>query len=196
MADFSTRELYGGAITSELPSAYFDATSVRQVPDHQEVYLSPEQLTSLIFEINQYVSFGNDVGAVQLHFSDVIEQPDHLDGQSSAPKLINLVRDSVKDFPAYIIQGTIVSPEIDKVASALPVEWQQNPKTKDYFTKALLIVIRLAKYGTDFCIRINVPLRELTPEQAIAEEQYASEIIEKIVGTLDIKDFGLFGAAE
>ncbi|RMZ77334.1 hypothetical protein DV737_g4363, partial [Chaetothyriales sp. CBS 132003] len=196
MAGFSTRELYGGAITSELPRDYIDASSVRQVPDHQEVYLSPKQLTSLIFEINQYVAAGNDADAVQLHFNDVIAQPDHLDGQASAPRLISLARASVKGFPAYIIQGTIVSPEIDKSASALPVEWQQNPKTKDYFTKVLVVVVRLAKYGADLCVRINVPLRELSPEQATAEDQHASEIIEKIVSTLDVKDFGLFGAAE
>ncbi|RMZ84188.1 hypothetical protein DV738_g605, partial [Chaetothyriales sp. CBS 135597] len=197
MAGFSLRELYGGAITTELPSDYVDASNVRQVPDHQEVYLSPTQLTSLIFEINQYAAADSDADAVHLHFSDVIAPPDHLDGQPNAAKLISLGRASVKDFPAYITQGTIVSPEIEKkVPSALPVEWQPNPKTKDYFTKALLLVVRLAKYETDICIRVNLPLKELTPDQATAEEQYASEILEKIAGTLDVKDFGLFGTDE
>ncbi|RMD40881.1 hypothetical protein DV735_g4223, partial [Chaetothyriales sp. CBS 134920] len=194
MAGFSLRDLYGGAITTELPSDYVDASSVRQVPDHQEVYLSPKQLTSLIFEINEYAAADSDADAVNLHFGDVIAPPDHLDGQPSSPRPISLGRDSVKDLPAYITHGTIVSPEIERVPSALPVDWQPNPKTKDSFTKALLLLIRLAKYGTDICIRVNLPLKELTPEQATVEEQYAGEIIEKIAGTLDIKDFALFGA--
>ncbi len=43
-------------MTAPLPSDYLDASTLRQIPDHQEVFLSPRTLTSLIFEINQYVA--------------------------------------------------------------------------------------------------------------------------------------------
>ncbi|KIW28571.1 uncharacterized protein PV07_08225 [Cladophialophora immunda] len=55
---YGTRELYGGAITVELPVELIDSSDIRQIPDHQEVFLSPTTLTSIIFEINDYVRPG------------------------------------------------------------------------------------------------------------------------------------------
>jgi Ran-interacting Mog1 protein len=196
MAVFTTRELYGGAITAQLPEDYIDASDLRQVPDHQEVFLSPKTLTSVIFEINQYVKTTNDANAVHFHFNDVIPNEDRLAGDLAAPTQVEMTNPSVKDFLAYFIQGTIVSPEADKKApSTLPIDWQQNPETKDVLTKAYQLVVRMAKYETDLCIRINVPLKEmLAQEDASKEEDYVKGMTEKIVATFDVKDFGLFGA--
>ncbi|KAK5057552.1 hypothetical protein LTR84_011552 [Exophiala bonariae] len=52
---YRLRELYGGAITVELPTDLIDSSDIRQIPDHQEVFLSRETLTSIIIEINNYV---------------------------------------------------------------------------------------------------------------------------------------------
>ncbi|KIW89006.1 uncharacterized protein Z519_10491 [Cladophialophora bantiana CBS 173.52] len=54
-AMYGVRELYGGALTVELPVELIDSSDIRQIPDHQEVFLSPTTLTSIIFEINNYV---------------------------------------------------------------------------------------------------------------------------------------------
>ncbi|EXJ59662.1 hypothetical protein A1O7_03808 [Cladophialophora yegresii CBS 114405] len=55
---YGVRPLYGGAMTVELPVELIDSSDIRQIPDHQEVFLSPTTLTSIIFEINTYVSSG------------------------------------------------------------------------------------------------------------------------------------------
>ncbi|OAP58932.1 hypothetical protein AYL99_06229 [Fonsecaea erecta] len=55
---YGVRQLYGGAITVELPVDLIDSSDIRQIPDHQEVFLSPTTLTSIIFEINDYVRPG------------------------------------------------------------------------------------------------------------------------------------------
>ncbi|OAL38788.1 hypothetical protein AYO20_01994 [Fonsecaea nubica] len=52
---YGVRELYGGAMTVELPVDLIDSSDIRQIPDHQEVFLSPTTLTSVIFEIDDYV---------------------------------------------------------------------------------------------------------------------------------------------
>jgi hypothetical protein len=70
----SKRELFGGAITANLPNGYLDArfvvqyaslkwtalmySDMRQIPDNQEVFLSSNSETSVIFEILQMVEEG------------------------------------------------------------------------------------------------------------------------------------------
>lgn len=195
MTTFATHELYGGAMTVSLPTTYIDASDIRQIPDHQEVFLSNKTLTSLIFEINEYVK-QPDPAALYFHFTDVIAPPDRLAKELDAPSKPAFSSKSLDGFPAYLVEGSIATPEIDKkTSSALPVEWQETPKTTEVLTKCWQLVVRMEKYGTDFCIRLNVPLKELIEKENIeAEEKVVKEVLEKIVATLDIKDFGLFGS--
>ncbi|KAJ9604045.1 hypothetical protein H2200_011568 [Cladophialophora chaetospira] len=70
-ARYAVRELYGGAMKVELPVELIDSSDIRQVPDHQEVFLSPTTLTSIIFEINTYVlPRGGNSDAPQTHSTD------------------------------------------------------------------------------------------------------------------------------
>jgi hypothetical protein len=195
MASFGNRELFGGAITVQLPTTMIDSSDIRPIPDNEEVFLSNTTLTSLIFEINEYVK-QPDPAALYLHFTDVIAPPDRLEGEFDAPIKPTMSTNSLKDFPAYLVTGSIVSPEIDKKASStLPVEWQQTPQTTDYLTKCYQLVVRMEKYGTDLVARLNVPYKELVEKEAIeAEEAVAKGIMEKIIATIDIKDFGLFAS--
>lgn len=190
------KDLYGGAMAVELPKGYIDASNIRQIPDHQEVFLSPTTLTSLIFEINQYIQARDDTAATHFHFTDVISAPDHLAQDLAEPKKIILPMASMKDFPAYVIQGGIISPEVEKnVPSNLPVEWQQNPQTKDLLTKVFQLVVRIEKCETDLCVRINVPMKEMLSQDNVdKEEGFAKEMMDKIVETLEVKNFGLFGS--
>ncbi|KAL5361342.1 hypothetical protein BJX96DRAFT_176151 [Aspergillus floccosus] len=47
---------YGGAITGVIPQGWIDGSALREVPDHQELFLSPTTLSSQIIEINQRVT--------------------------------------------------------------------------------------------------------------------------------------------
>ena len=86
MASYTTRPLYGGAITVSLPSTLIDASDVRQVPDHQEVFLSPTTLTSLIFEINQYVNTTNDTISINIaQIVMICQNPPSRSGASAKP---------------------------------------------------------------------------------------------------------------
>lgn len=195
MTTFVTKDLYGGAMTVQLPKDYIDASDLRQIPDHQEVFLSPTTLTSLIFEINQYLPGRDVTSATHFHFTDVISAPDRLAQDLAEPNKITLPMANMKDFSASVIQGGIISREVDKKApSNLPIEWQQNPEAKEVLTKVFQLLVRMEKYETDFCVRLNVPMKEMqSQEDADKEENFAKEMMEKIVGTLEVKDFGLFG---
>ncbi len=97
---FTDTPLYGGAITVDLPSNYADTRSVieflqrpgaplhsacqltcqhsqiREVPDHQEVYLDTNGYSSIVVEILEYQEKGSDEHALQYHFADLIDEED------------------------------------------------------------------------------------------------------------------------
>ena len=195
MALYASRDLYGGAVAVALPKDLIDVSDLRQVPDHQEVFLSPTNLTSITFEINQYVEKQNDTAAMHFHFEDVIADSDRVAQKLDEPTKVTMSKPSLEAFPAYLLQGGILAPEIDEDApSNLPVEWQQSPQMKEQLTQVLQLVIRMEKYETDLCFRIDLPMKEMLSQDAVKkEESFAKEVMERIVATLEVKDFGLFG---
>ncbi|CAI7607103.1 unnamed protein product [Penicillium pancosmium] len=56
MAPTTEQDFFGGAIRGVVPQRWMDASNLREIPDHQELFLSPETLSNLIIEINQRVS--------------------------------------------------------------------------------------------------------------------------------------------
>ena len=97
---FTNTPLYGGAITVDLPSNFADTRSVlkflilptcrtsahapaniqhsqiREVPDHQEVYLDTNGYSSIVVEILEYQEKDSDEEALQYHFADLIDEED------------------------------------------------------------------------------------------------------------------------
>lgn len=228
--DLVSRELYGGAITVDLPIDVIDASDLRQIPDHQEVFLSDKTLSSIIFEINQYQqvdlvftpntdsNIDNDnsnstngasdspsapnIQASLHHLEDTISPPDHLVPDSIRTTTVKLSRPSLSSCPAYTTTATIITPEIDRSQrSTLPLAWQSDPAQTQHQVKVTQLLVRLRQYDTDICVRVNVPLREFEGDAAgesgqrerREEERRAEEVVEGIVRSLDVRDFGLFG---
>ncbi|KAK0527485.1 hypothetical protein OC835_004673 [Tilletia horrida] len=71
----SSRELFGGAIAADIPTAWKDVSDFRQVPDNQEVFVSPESdasgEVSLIVEVLQRVEPADPDAAVRFHFDSI-----------------------------------------------------------------------------------------------------------------------------
>ena len=65
--------LFGGAITASVPSTYTDVSNMRQVPDHQEVWLDSEGFTSIVVEILERVE-KPDLEALKFHLEDLVEE--------------------------------------------------------------------------------------------------------------------------
>ncbi|KAE8553665.1 hypothetical protein EYB25_005047 [Talaromyces marneffei] len=84
MAQIEERELFGGAITGAVPRGWIDGSTLREVPDHQEMFLSPTTLSNLIFEINEYVphSSSGGLGAVTSGLDVELPTSVHIDADS------------------------------------------------------------------------------------------------------------------
>ena len=65
--------LFGGAITASIPATYTDVSAIRQVPDHQEVWLDSEGFTSIVVEILERVE-KPDLEALKFHLEDRVEE--------------------------------------------------------------------------------------------------------------------------
>ncbi|EPS33283.1 hypothetical protein PDE_08245 [Penicillium oxalicum 114-2] len=56
MSQVTMVDFFGGAIRGVVPQGWIDGSDLREVPDHQELFLSPSTLSTFIMEINQRVS--------------------------------------------------------------------------------------------------------------------------------------------
>jgi hypothetical protein len=94
MASYTSTPLFGGALIVDLPSTFADVrcvtpfpstnvrlihviSTIRQVPDHQEVYLDKDGFTSIIFDITERVGLPGrgpavDGAALTTHLEDIV----------------------------------------------------------------------------------------------------------------------------
>lgn len=59
------RPLFGGAITTSIPSTFIDASTLREIPDNQEVFVDTDTDQSIIIELLQMESevVDSEIGA-------------------------------------------------------------------------------------------------------------------------------------
>ncbi|KAL2421360.1 hypothetical protein ABEF95_005475 [Exophiala dermatitidis] len=212
------------------------SSDLRQIPNHQEVFLSPTTLTSIIFEINDYQTpnhygghtntsatsttstTGNttadvngpgttttDSEAAKYHFTDVITGIDTLAAPLSSPQRVTLQKHSLASYPAYVLEGAIVSYDTRSPGGIPPLTQtasQQHQQHQSSLVHQIQLLVRLQDHATDLCVRINIPLKEFANSngggdvQAETETAFARDLLEHVVATLDVVDFSLFGGGE
>ncbi|OAL46271.1 Mog1p/PsbP-like protein [Pyrenochaeta sp. DS3sAY3a] len=180
---FTDTPLYGGAITVDLPSGTHTNhlySQIRQVPDHQEVYLDAEGYSSIVVEILEYVNKPSDEEALQYHFADLV------DGTGDATTLVNQGRAQIKNNP---------------VLSLTFIQTPQNPnprRKEPEFAYIHLLLLRLKEQGTDILVTINIPHYRGEYEKPIQEGQEtklmkdSAVVKEKVLESFQIKDWNLF----
>ncbi|KAF2031861.1 Mog1p/PsbP-like protein [Setomelanomma holmii] len=179
---FTNTPLYGGAITVHLPSAYADTSQIREVPDHQEVYLDTNGYSSVVIEILEYVHKNSNDEALQYHFADLV--------------------DGMGDSTTILKQDKVVFKELsDKPALALtfiqtPVPALPSRKTPE-FVYIHLLLLRLKEQGTDVMVTVNVPHYKGEYEEAAEgqETQLMKDgglVMEGVLQTFKVVEWGLF----
>lgn len=76
MTTYTPIPLFGGALGASLPSTFGDVSDIRQVPDHQEVWLDRDGYTSVVFEILERVEKDSNEEALKYHLEDLVEEDD------------------------------------------------------------------------------------------------------------------------
>ncbi|KAK4994355.1 hypothetical protein LTR66_005600 [Elasticomyces elasticus] len=189
MAAFKRVQLFGGAIVADLPANFANVSDIRQVPDHQEVYLDRDGLTSIIFDILEQVDVGTDTDALQYHLKDIVGE----DAEQTKIWTSNaaVFSELPPQTPAYTLFAT-------QQASAERITQGRAPD----FTGILLLLIRLNGKKTDLVITINVPHApgEYAPEDVDLATGKLGRLLEaavqyrdRLLQTFEVKDWSLFG---
>ncbi|KAK6363190.1 multicopy suppressor of ts gsp1 [Orbilia blumenaviensis] len=202
---FTEKELFGGAITANVPSTWTDLSNIRQVPDNQECFIDITGLATLIFELNERVEKENDEEAIIFHLSDIFEDSPYKIWKSW--KLETAEAPQLDGIPAYAM--VLTTPYVENRRDKVGHESQ--------FVALAVVIVRLEKQKTDIVITANMPhsFEEATAETTLCRPGYEGQkgipedyvwspenaaqplknlldIIEQGVKTFNIRDFGLF----
>lgn len=74
--DVYQRPLFGGRISSTFPNRFQDVSDIRQVPDHQEVFVDPSRDESLIVELLEFKPDIADNGSAAWFLQDLAREQD------------------------------------------------------------------------------------------------------------------------
>eukprot|EP01039_Chlorochromonas_danica_P007765 gene7765-8576_t len=147
------RNLFGGAITSTLTNEFEDASKLRDVPDHQEVFVDLKKPSdaSLIVELLDLDRSVPDAEAIRFHFEEL--------GRSNEA-VSNLIL--AEGVPAG-------EPLLPQLGGALPVNPRMaligvqqcrkhhSPSAPLDTVYIFMILVRLKEVGTDLLITLNLP---------------------------------------
>jgi hypothetical protein len=181
---FTTIHLYGGAIVCDIPSSWKDVSDMRQVPDHQEVFLGPAPVEpSLVIEsLDHQASVSNDAAA-KYFFDDLSEA----NGCS-------LSDGSVTSFATTTASTAATSPPLamftgigmQRIAKGLDKDMAGNPRVNPIIdVEVELCVIRLPQVTTDLLVTLS------RTKSAPARTELSEEF-KRILSTLQIRDWDLF----
>lgn len=151
VVDSQERQLFGGAMVVSLPSCFVDISTIRQIPDNQEVFSHGETDRSVIIELLELHQVPSGTRPAAFHLDNLAEESDALQSQTHQvlelppAKFPNLVSGD-PDFSVSIAHGTHVVTKFrdaSEYASHVDVH---------------LACLRLPRVSTDLLIVFNDPI--------------------------------------
>ncbi|KAH9773857.1 ran guanine nucleotide release factor [Citrus sinensis] len=142
---YSERPLFGGAISSSFPHRFQDVSNIRQVPDHQEVFVDPSRDESLIFELLDFKLDVGDNGSAAWFLQDLATEQDAegcTSGVVEAPGL------RYKDLPATVTTAV----------GQMAISKGRQGREAQNIVKVYLANLRLKEVGTDVLVTAYEPL--------------------------------------
>jgi hypothetical protein len=172
---FTTTPLYGGAITADIPTAWKDVSDIRQVPDHQEVYIGPgEDEPCFVTEILEHQTTVSDETAATYFFEDLVEANGSTHTSFSSQTVSS---------PLSIFAGI----GMQRMAKGRDRDVDGNPRPHQQVVDAQieLCVVRMPQVQTDLLLTLS--------RTKSSSDAQLSEEFRRVLSTLKIHDWGLFG---
>ncbi|KAL8713941.1 MAG: hypothetical protein Q9220_002087, partial [cf. Caloplaca sp. 1 TL-2023] len=175
--------------------------NIREVPDHQEIYLDASGFSSIIIEINERVTedLTTDQEALEYHFHDIVDEHDTSKiWHTEAAHLPNFPPDT----PCYTLLATTTPPPLAPATNGN----NNGPRAMTpTFTAIELTLIRLIPQSTDILLIVNIPHipghQEPTDGDVDFEAGRFGSLVEagvrmrdELWRTLEVKDWALFGS--
>ncbi|KAF9426427.1 hypothetical protein BGZ94_006537 [Podila epigama] len=194
------QELYGGAITMNLPRKFGNISHIREVPDHQEVFVNVDEDQSVIVEILQLASEAPDDACAAFHYQQLAEDND-AEESSTIQNVSILSNAELPGWPAeakiYLLLGQ------QRIAKFNEQQRQQEQggagavDTRN-LVQIMMVVVRLPRQETDIVISYNVPLK-ISAASSSHEVAHEGDIREaevwfrNLIASFKVREWGLFG---
>jgi len=130
-------DLWAGNMSVQLPTSFIDASNIRPVPSHQEVWLDQDGPANVIFSLNQMVDVASDEEAATFHLDDQVEEDVYRIWQNKPV--------FAERFPSTTRGRYLVATVKNRDDHSVD------------FVGIVMIMLRLREYQTDLVITISVP---------------------------------------
>lgn len=199
----SSTGLYSDAITAVLPKGFLDASQFRQIPDTQEVYVSPENDDSLVIDLMEKVSETTPKDYLKTHLDEIVA----LNGSDPNSQVETVLTEEVT---ANVDKETVLTAYVT-VAVEPANKWgrtaslENEDGNKDLMGEPLLVmimgVLRLDKADTDVVVTYNVPITHYSEYQGVLTQtkeampervQKGIEAVETLFKTFVVVNWKLF----
>ncbi|KAF9209982.1 hypothetical protein BGZ59_009861 [Podila verticillata] len=192
------QELYGGAITMNLPRKFGNISHVREVPDHQEVFVNVDEDQSVIVEILELAAEATDDSCAAFHYQQLAEDND-AEESSTIQNVSILSNAELPSWPTeakiYLLLGQQRVAKFNERQRQLESASAEDTRN---LVQIMMVVVRLPRQETDIVISYNVPLQiaAASSSREVAHEgdiQEAEVWFRNLIGSFKVRDWGLFG---
>lgn len=193
---YSERLLFGGAITCSFPHRLQDVSSIRDVPDYQEVYTDPNRDESIIVELLEFEQNVADDQSALWFLQDLADEQD-----AGQPLVIEAVKTLTSADTPLLGSPLTVTAAIGKMAVS---KGRQGVEAQNVL-RVYLANIRLRNANTDVLVTVHEPLMISEHSESanvvgpggtisadVAGVMPASEIFRLVLATFKIRDWSLF----
>jgi hypothetical protein len=211
--NFTERLLFGGAISAEIPSTWIDISDIRQVPDHQECYQEtlppdvPNEPGLVVVEILERATDVDDPNAANHYFNDLAESNGIISRTDvhfqmippsifASPTMGSLNGRVALRTAGESVVRTYAGVGYQKISIGRDFDAQGNSRQAIQEVKWVrvdLIVFRLATQETDLLVTLSKPVGAPNVEPLFGLPVTLSPEMNRIISTLEIRDWGLFG---
>lgn len=186
----SKHPLFGGAIQAFLPAGAIDASSIRLVPNNQEVFMHSESDQSIIIEILERVDEVAEENAIKYHFDALAEANDAQNNQDH-------IVDRIESIPLNLLA-------VQRLNSAWYLMGRQqvskyNEQAKNIINLHLCLLRLSGDLATDILISFNDPVfvnaqSSSSDQQNSNASRWTLNDFEQFFHSFEIVDFGLFAS--
>ncbi|CAG7903718.1 unnamed protein product [Brassica rapa] len=193
------RPLFGGAITSAFPQRFQDASNIRQVPDHQEVFVDPSRDESLIFELLDFKSDVGDNGSASWFLQDLAREQD-----AEAFKLID--QSQVIEAPGLSFRN--IPAVVTSAVGEMAISKGRQGREAQNLVRVYVANLRLKGVETDVLVTAYEPIlinplsesaNAVGSGLAVPASQSGilpmCDVIKHAVSTFRVNDWSLFGSS-
>ncbi|KAL1921674.1 uncharacterized protein VTP21DRAFT_10316 [Calcarisporiella thermophila] len=187
------RSLFGGAIAAYIPDNFLDASTLREIPDNQEVFVSVNSDQSIIIELLQLADEAPDEDAAKYHFEQLAS-----DNEAESWSIESVIPLSQTELPHIPSDARIYFLTGRQVISKFKEHTPGSRNLVDIY----LTLIRLPSITTDIIITYNSPviigeesssriLQESAESGSVGQQQVFVGL-KQTLESLQILDWGLF----